>query len=632
MKKLYTIVIAASLIALILPSCKKVLQKVPETTLTPTEVFSDSLVTVFYLNTIYTNNLPSWGGNTGGAIGSVGPGSLTEENTGGSPYTAGSVTMETVGDIGTANSNSNTYAKIRNINDFITGMQTSPIAPDIKKRFIAQAVFFRALRYFELVKIYGGVPLETGTLSVIGTAAKVAADLPRNTTTQTWTQIVADLDTAINGLPAKWPNSADYGRITKGAAQAYLGRVLLTWASPQFNSSNDVTRWQTALTACNAAITTLTAAGYGLYPKEDVTMWTTEGGSNGVPSNIEAVMVTEYNNLNSLSNPSTALNNGYTQAGIPKALFGNGGNNPTWTEVQAFPMADGCPINSTVATCPGKTLTYNQNLYFDNRDPRFNQTIAYNGCLWPLEGNNLNRIWTYYYYTKANSSTIATTEASGASSTGFYCRKAIDPSITASLLPYSGTDWIEIRYAEVILNRAEAAAQTGDLTTAYADLVSIRKRAGILAGSNNLYGLVPGMSQAQMVSAILLERQIEFAYEGKRYWDLRRYMLLESTLNGKFRQGLVTTLNVNASSYTDYLLATRDGLAATSLDNVYNTYFTSSTISGTVYPAIAPKNLDNTAINYQTADYFFGIPTASIQSDPNLLQNNTWGGPFNPLL
>lgn len=630
MKKLYAIIMAALVSALLFPSCKKVLQKVPETTLTPTEVFSDSLVTVFYLNTIYTNNLPTWAGNTGGAIGSAGPGSLTEENTGGVPYTSGSVTMETVGDIGTANSNSNTYAKIRNINDFITGMQTSPIAAPVKKRFIAQAVFFRALRYFELVKLYGGVPVETGTLGVVGQAAKVADDLPRNTTSQTWMQIIADLDTAIAGLPAKWPNNADYGRITKGAAQAYLGRVLNTWASPQFNATNDVTRWQAALTVCNAAIATLSANGYGLYPKEDVTMWTTEGGSGGVPTNPEAVMVTEYNTTNSVSDPN-ASNNTYTQAGIPKALFGNGGNNPTWDEVQAFPMLDGCPITATVATCPGKVYTYNQQLFFDNRDPRFNQTIAYNGCLWPLEGNILNRLWTYYYYSKSGTANLTTTESSGSSGTGFYCRKAIDPNITASNLPYSGTDWQEIRYAEVILNRAEAAAQTGDLATAYSDIEAIRKRAGILAGSNGLYGLAPGMSQAQMITAILYERQIEFAYEGKRYWDLRRYKLLESTLNGKYRQGLVISLN-NNSSYTDYLLTTRDGLAAASLDNVYGTYFTQSVINGTTYPGIAPKNIDTSPINYQTADYFFGIPTASIQSDPALIQNNTWGGTFDPTL
>ena len=628
MKKIYIflLIAATAVSASLLSSCKKVLDKVPETTLSGTQVFSDSLVTVFYLNTIYTNNLPTWYGNTGGAIGSVGPGSLTEENSGGSPYTTGGVTIETVGDLPSANNNSNIYAKIRNINDFIAGMQTSPIAGPVKRRFIAQALFFRALRYFELVKLYGGVPLETTPLPVVGAANKAAADLPRSTTTQTFGQIVADLDSAIAGLPAIWPNSPDYGRITKGAAQAYLGRVLNTWASPQFNPTNDVTRWQASLAVCNQSIATLTAAGYGLYPKEDVTMWTTEGGSSGKPNNIEAVMVTEYNT----GNTSNSSNNTYTAAGIPKALAGGGGNNPTWDEVQAFPMADGCPITATVATCPGKVYTYNQQLFFDNRDPRFNQTIAYNGCNWPLEGNSSNRLWTYFYYTNTAGTAASTTETSGSSSTGFYCRKAIDPNITQNNLSFSGTDWMEIRYAEVILNRAEAAAQTGDLATAQADLIAIRKRAGILPGTNNLYGLQPGMSQAQMVSAILYERQIEFAYEGKRYWDLRRYKLLEPTLNGTKRQGLTITLN-NTGTSKDYLnvvqpngLTLRDNLAATSLDAVYTTYFNGPN-------GMVTKALDSSPINYQVADYFFGIPTNTLNNNPSLLQNNTWGGPFDPL-
>jgi len=611
--------------ALLFQSCKKDLEKQPETTLTPAETFGDSTTASFYLNTLYTNNLPTWYSNSGGAIGSVGPSSLTEENSGGSPYTSGGVNINTVGDIGTSNSNTNIYGKIYNINDFIAGMTTSPIAAPTKKRMIAQALFWRAYRYFELVKLYGGVPLETSVLPVVGSAAKLSDDLPRNTTTETWARIVSDLDTAITNLPAEWPVAGDYGYITKGAAQAFLGRVLLTWASPQFNTTGDVTRWQTALTVCNAAITTLTAAGYGLYPKWDYTMWTTEGyGSAGKPNNPEAVMVTEFTTTNDMNGSF----NTYPQSCIPKALLGSGGNNPTWTEVQAFPMADGHTIANASAAYP-----YNPTLFYDNRDPRFYQTIAYNGCSWPLEGNTLNRLWTYFYYSNASSTAASTTETGGSSSTGFYCRKAIDPNLSAANLPYAGTDWQEIRYAEVILNRAECAAETGDLTTAYSDLESIRKRAGIIAGSDGLYGLQSGMNQTQMVSAIMYERQIEFAYEGKRYWDLRRRMLLEPTLNGTYRQGLTITLN-SIGTGKDYLnvvqtngLTLRDNLATASLDSVYINYFMGTTAK----PGITTKNLDTSPIAYQTADYFFGIPLATMQSDPKILQNNTWGGPFNPL-
>jgi hypothetical protein len=614
MKKLYiSIMASAAISATLLSSCKKVLDKQPETTLTSQQVFSDSLITVFYLNTLYTNNLPTWGGNSGGAIGS--PGGLTEENTGGAPFTSGAVTVETVGDIGTSNTNGNNYGKLRNINDFIQGMRTSPIDEPTKRRFIGQAMFWRAYRYFELVKLYGGVPIETVPLSIVGPDAKLAANLPRNSTKETFAQIRADLDSATAYLPAIWPKQVDYGRITKGAAQAFLGRVLLTYASPQFNPNNDVARWQDALTVCNAAITTLSNAGYGLYPKEDVTMWTTEGGtSSGKPNNIEAVMVTEYGT----GTTTNSSNNSYTASGIPKSLFGGGGNNPTWDEVQAFPMADGLkPANASTA------YPYNAKLFFDNRDPRFYQTIAYNGCNWPLEGNAAYRLWTYFFYTNTAGTAASTTETSGSSSTGFYCRKAIDPNIGISNLTYSGTDWQEIRYAEVILNRAECAAATGDLTTAFNDLVTIRKRAGIVPGAGNTYGLGTITSVSAMIDAIMYERQIEFAYEGKRYWDLRRRKLLEPTLNGKFRQGLTITLN-NTGTGKDYLALTRDGLAATSLDNVYLTYFNGS--NGEV-----PKNIDTTPITYTPNQYFFGIPTNALKSDIGLNQNNTWGGPFDPL-
>lgn len=627
MKKLYYIALAGLLLSTLLnTSCKKVLaDKVPETTYTGQLLFSDSVVAVQYINTIYLANQPGWAGNGGSlsALSSAGLSNLCEETYSANAYTQGSVTTETVGDIGTSNTNSNNYAKIRNINDFIANLATSPIPVGIKNRFKAQALFWRAYRYFDLVRLYGGVPVVLTPLPVIGDATKLADALPRNTTTQTFTQIVADLDTAIKYLPGGWP-VVDYGRITQGAAQAFLGRVLNTWASPQFNPGNDMGRWQAAYQASTDAITTLTAHGYGLYPKEDVTMWTTEGpGSGTAPQNPEAVMVTEYNTSN---DPNGMNNNSYTGACQPKSIGGSGSNAPTWTEVQAFPMLDG--------KAPGASTKYPYDPvhFFDNRDPRFNQTIAYNGCLWPLQGNASFRVWTYYYYSNSAGTSTKTTEAVGASSTGFYLRKAVDPNITLSNLPYSGTDWQEIRYAEVLLNQAEAAAMSGNPTVAYNDLIAIRKRAGIEAGSDGMYGLTTGLSGTNLAMAVLFERQIELAYEGKRYYDLRRWKLVESTLNGKQRQGLTVLLKPDGSG-TDYLAPIRDGLAATSLDAVYTQYFSYApmVVSNSSSTLGELKNLDTAPINFQSADYYFGIPTGTMQSDPNIQQNNTWGGPFNPL-
>jgi starch-binding outer membrane protein, SusD/RagB family len=631
MKKLHYIILAGLLLSTLLftTSCKKVLNdKVPESTYTAQLVFSDSVVAVQYINTIYLTNQPGWAGNGGSlsALGTVGVGNLSEENYSSNVFTLGTVTIATVGDIGTSNSNSTNYAKIRNINDFIENLKTSPIAVGTKNRFKAQALFWRAYRYFDLVRLYGGVPLVTSTLPVVGDAAKLADQLPRSTTTQTYTQIVADLDSAIQYLPGNWP-VADYGRITKGAAQAFLGRVLLTWASPQFNITSDVARWQAAYDASTAAIATLSSHGYALYPKEDVTMWTTEGPGGGGSLNPEAVMVTEYNTSNDPNgmNPTT-----YTGGNEPKSLGGSGGNNPTWTEVAAFPMLDG--------KAPGTSAkyTYDPVHFFDNRDPRFNQTIAYNGCLWPLQNNATYRLWTYYYYSNTAATATKTTEAVAASSTGFYCRKAVDPSISVANLPYSGTDWQEIRYAEVLLNQAEAAAMIGNSTVAYNDLIAIRKRAGIEAGTDGMYGLTAGLSGTNLAMAVLYERQIELAYEGKRYYDLRRWKLVESTLNGTQREGLTILLKPIPSgttgSGTDYLAATRDAAATTNLDAVYTQYFSYAPVILSNSSAVLGelKNLDTAPIAFQTADYYFGIPTGALQSDPNIQQTNTWGGSFDP--
>lgn len=608
MKKIYIIMSAAWITSVALSSCKKVIQKDDPQYSNSSQVYNDSLTTKFSIDYVYAQNQPSWFGNSAGYVGSTGSYNLTDECYSDNPVMKGTVTIETVTDIGTSSSNTTAYGKLRTINSFIRDVSAGTLPAAQKQRFVAQALFWRAYRYFELVKMYGGVPIVLTPLDEIGTDAKQAALLPRNSTTETFNRIVADLDTAMKYLPGKWPQSADYGRITSGAAAAFLGRVMLTYASPQFNPNNDASRWQAAYDINTNAINILVKNGFGLYPTWDYTMWTKEGNS-------ESVLVTEYNTDQTDNGKNS---NTYTASAIPKYLGTGGGSfQPTWDMVQAFPMADGKPIGTSTK------YTYNVNTFFDNRDPRFYQTIAYNGCLWPLLGNSSYRLWTYNYYSNTGGTATKSTETS-ATNSGFYLRKAVDPTISSTLLPYSGTDWIEIRYAEVLLNQAEAAAEIGRLgqsQEAYTNLIAVRKRAGIEAGADNMYGLATGMTHDQMINAIMYERQIEFAYEGKRYWDLRRRKLLESTLNGKMRQG-VSILLKNTSTGTDYILATRDNSASTpaGLDNLYNTSFT-----------VNVKNLDTYKIAIQPADYFFGIPTSAINNNPKLQQNNTWGGPFNPL-
>jgi hypothetical protein len=611
MKKAYSIITIVTLGALVLGSCKKVLDKQDLGNFTVSEVFNDSSVAKLNLDYIYSQNQPGWFGNSGGTLGGS-YSSISDEQAGDNAYVKGTVTIETVTDIGNLATSGN-YFKIRTINMFIANMQAGTLPQDVKNRFVGQALFWRAYRYFELVKLYGGVPIVTTPLPAVGAAAKAAANLPRNTTTETFAQIIKDLDSAAAYLPILWGKNDDYGRITAGAAQAFLGRVLLTFASPQFNPTNDGSRWQAAFDANTQAIAILSANGFGLYPKWDYTMWTTEGSAGGsTPRNKEAVWVTGYNTANTDIDQN---NETYDNSTRPKYLSTSGGsNNPTWELAAAFPMKDG---KDTLSSGYG----YNMQTFYKNRDPRFYETIAYNGCNWGLSGNSTYRLWTYFYYNSKSAPTKTSSTESSASTSGFYLRKGIDPSLTLANITYAGTDWIEMRYAEVLLNQAEAAAEIGHLgmaQEAYANLIAIRKRAGIDVG-DGLYGLANGMDHDQMIKAIMFERQIELAFEGKRYFDLRRRKLLESTLNGKMRNGIVVTLK-NNNSYTDYITTTRDASAASSLDNLYTGSF-----------AVSLKPLDTYNLAVQSADYFFGIPTNSLQNNVNLQQNNTWGGPFDPL-
>lgn len=591
MKKKY-IVLSAVCSMLALSGCQDILNKTDLASADPDLIFKDSTLASLSLSYIYDQNLPTWGGVT--MISGIGGSSYTDESYGESKYLEGTLTTADVTDFGTALSPSNSYGKIRTINSFIQDMKNGSIQTGARNRLLAQAYFFRAWRYFELVKLYGGVPLVLVPQDAVGVEARNAAYIPRNLTSENYRQVVADLDSAVKYLPGKWPNPAtDWGRLTKGAAAAFKGRALLYAASPQFNPGDATDKWQAAYDANKQAYDILVANGAALHSSYDQ-LWFQE------QNNPEAVMVTGFNTS---TGDQAKKNNGYDNATRPKYTgTGGGSNQPSWEMVKAYPMLDGKK--------PGESTkyTYADQQFYKNRDPRFDKTIAYNGATWPLNGNANFKLWTYY----AGGKTVEST----ASNTGFYTRKAINPTVEASQVQYSGTDWIEIRFAEVLLNLAESATGIGKLDDAYTQLKAIRKRAGIEAGTDGMYGLKANMTRAEMFDAIMYERQIEFAFEGKRFWDLRRWKQIESVLNGKRRSGV--TINLKTTGVPADFATTRDGLK---LDDVYANYFT-----------ITVKQMDTKyAINWKPEYYYFPIPLQAIDNNPKLVQNSVWGGAFDPL-
>jgi hypothetical protein len=620
MKPIHKYIPFISLLAL--AACNKVLDKQNLNRIEPETVFADSTLAQLNLDVLYDQNLPTWGGqNNSSTLSGIQP-QFSEEGYSSSTNAIleGTVTLGTSepGDYGSQLSTTTVWGKIRALNVFIKAVQESSFPDYTKAKFIAQARFWRAFRYWDLVRIYGGVPLVLTPLDGVGVEAQTASLLPRDATSAVFTQITSDLDYAIANLPGKWTKSTDMGRVTSGAAAAMKGRALLYWASPQFNPSDLADRWQAAYDACKQAKQILDANGFGLFSSYQK-MWFTEAPS----FNSEAVLVTMYNTA---TTDQAKKNNGYDNSTRPKYLGTSGGSNqPTWEMVKLYPMKDG--------KAPGVSTkyTYYDSLFYKNRDPRFDATIAYNGCLWPINGNATYRLWTYYETSSSSTET-------NASSTGFYCRKAIsEGTFTGNDPQYCGTDWMEIRYAEVLLNLAEAAAGLGKVTDAdesYTGLVAVRKRAGIEAGTDGRYGIASGMTRDQMLKAILFERQIEFAYEGKRFWDLRRYKLYESTLNGWMRNKIKITLRTGSGIPSAATLkATTNGTVyrdTMDLDRAYQNYFTVAVNNN---PLVKNNTLtiDSKAINWQTKYYFFPIPYSAINNDPNLAQNIDWGGTFDPL-
>lgn len=588
-KRIYIYISAGFL--LFTTACSKVLDKRDLSSLQAGLVFGDSLLARSYLDNLYDQNLPSWGGTWNGTASN-----LSDESYGESKYFEGTLQVSDVGDFGTKVDPNSNYGKIRAINVFFEEIDKGTLSESWKATLKAQAHFLRAWRYFELIKLYGGVPLILRQQYPIGEEGKEDALVPRSKTSECIAQILKDLDIAINTLPARWPNTDDWGRVTSGAAAALKGRVLLYWASPEFNPSDLADRWQAAYDACKAAKTLLSSNGYALHSSFSQ-MWFSE------VNNPEAVFVTGYNNA---TGDQIRKNNGYDNSTRPSINgTGGGSNQPSKELIDAFPMKDGRKITEASAAFP-----YDAQLFYKNRDPRFDATIAYNGVVWPLNNVSGYKVWTYFESGKS-------TEQGRASNTGFYCRKAIDPKLLVGDVQYCGTDWMEIRYAEVLLNLAEAANGVNKPAEAYDELKAIRQRAGIVAGSDNMYGLKAGMTRAELFSAILDERLYEFAFEGKRFWDLRRWKLFETKLNGKRRTGVTINLRTDVISAADFK-AQRDTVT---LDRAYREYF-----------EIKPKVMDTKYdIAWKPEYYYFPLPKSALDNNPLLIQNIGWGGSFDPV-
>lgn len=454
------------------------------------------------------------------------------------------------------NKNVSPYGRIRECNLVKEGIEaSSALSEDEKNELLGQVYFFRAWSYYRLVKIYGGIPIITEAQNpIIGSSGGTDLVVPRSTTKECIDFICEDLDKAIDALPDGWETPAtNYGRITKGAAMALQGRARLLYASPLFNRADDGDRWTLAYDA-NKAAKDLLAYTFG-DAGTNASAW---AGMFSSYQSSEAVFAALYNNLET---GEYSKSNGWENSIRPANIYGGGGKTPTAQMIDIFPMADGkLPSTSTTYSKLSKSsdYPYNPELFFMNRDPRFYRTFAFPGERWtsnadlsegngdqplvyPYANGSNYELWSYVWYPDDETKTADdqsgfAADGLGNSTRSVYIRKRSDDydvnknplynfEFSSNQYKRSAAPIMEIRYAEVLLNFAESACGANKLDEAVAALQEIRARVGYTADNN--YGLDTDLNtdRAKLFSAILYERQIELAYEGKRYDDMRRWLL-----------------------------------------------------------------------------------------------------------
>lgn len=460
----------------------------------------------------------------------------------------------------------NSYYGIRRANIYLKNIdRVSYVSKDTtSKRFgKAEARFLRAFFYFELLKRYGGVPLIGDSVFTLNDDLR----LPRNSFAECVQYIVSECDSVKNKLRLEgsaFYGTGDFGKVPKGAALALKARVLLYAASPLYNGGGietdpvkkaltgyptyDAARWQAALDATNELI----AMGYYSLYSGFGTMFTTK-------SNTEVIFSKQRSNTFDIETNNAPV--GYAS---PAVSYGY--TSPTQELVDAFPMNNGKAINESGSG-------YDATKPYLNRDPRLALTVFYNGYKWLSD-----TVRTYTGGKDRPGGNVVQTK------TGYYLRKFMADFSGNTTYTNQSHNFIFFRYAEVLLNQAEALNELGRTSEAYAPLYLIRKRAGIPIGTGS-YGLKTGMTQTEMRTAIQNERRIELAFEEHRFWDLRRWKLAETNLSGTVHGVTITR-----------------------------------TAPG-VYTYVA-SNVANYVFNKKL--YHMPVPYSEVTKNPNLVQNEGW--------
>lgn len=419
-------------------------------------------------------------------------------------------------------------------------------------RYQYEVRLLRAYYYFLLVRAYGDVPFTTKVL----TEAE-ANSLERTPASQVFDFIISECDAVAPQLPvdySKLDNDAaggtnpEAGRVTRGAALALKARASLYCASKLFNDSENRDLYKRAATASLDVINYCGENNITLGKYTD--LW---GADNWKAS--EMIFVRRVGDTDDPERTNFPI-------GMENA---KSGNCPTQTLVDAYEMKNGGEPN--------------QKDPYTGRDPRFAMTIAVNGDKWP--NTNPNPLEIYTGGRDAAPVPYATP-------TGYYVKKYVDGATDISASTSSGGkrhSWITFRLGEFLLNYAEATfkyfgsadIKDAELTMTAREAVNkVRKRTGV-----DMPDFPEGMSSSDFWSRYKNERMVELAFEGHRFWDVRRWKEGGFTSIGRM---LITKNSDDSFTYTRSIKA----------------------------------------LVWDDKMYFYPIPDSEIRKNSNLKQNPGW--------
>ena len=479
------------------------------------------------------------------------------------------------------NGGTNLFMGIRDCNIFLENIGMVPDLDEYERdRWIAEVKFLKAYYHFWLVRMYGPIPLMRENIPVSATVDEV--QIPRDPVDECFDYIVELIDEALPSLPVLLESEiTELGRITVPIALSIKSLVLVTAASPLFNGNQayadfvnkdgtplfnttyEAGKWQKAIAACRDAITACHDAGHELYrfnpnvivhplsSEIQVQMdlrnavcerWNKEviwgnpnsmagGGTSGIQSQAMArglapATVAVTSTRGNLAPPLHIVEMFYSEHGVPIT------EDKTWVYSERFALQTATEADKYYIKEGYTTAKLNY-----HREPRFYAYLGFDGGIWYGQGLYDDND-THHLEGKVGQSASQVSDNTF-SITGYWAKKLVHYENIVELpnrYTVEAYPWPVIRLADLYLMYAEALNEgEGPASGALTWINRVRERAGLetVEASWSQYAMQPSKytTQAGLREIIRRERMIELAFEGHRFWDLRRWKTAESVLN-----------------------------------------------------------------------------------------------------